>query len=94
MRANRFRNALIEMGILPDIPSRGGCKAPVGHDADLSRLHHYIETMFAGLKHRRRIATRYERCPASPLVLVATVMFWICDPSLGKPTAPLICLQD
>jgi len=61
--ADWFRNALIEMGISPCIPSRAGRKAPIQHDADLYRLRHKIENMFARLKDWRRVATRYDRCP-------------------------------
>jgi transposase len=39
-----------------------------------------IEIMFGRLKHWRRIATRYDRCPRvflSAVALAATVMFWL-----------------
>jgi len=38
--ADWFRNALIEKGISPCIPSRAGRKVPIQHDADLYRLRH------------------------------------------------------
>lgn len=78
--ADWFRNALIEMGISPCIPFRIGRNVPVPHDADLYRLRHRIENMFARLKDWRRIATRYDRCPIlflSACALAATVMYWL-----------------
>ena len=78
--ADWFRNALIDMGISPCIPSRTGRKVPIPHDADLYRLRHKIENMFARLKDWRRIATRYDRCEKtflSAVALAATVMFWL-----------------
>lgn len=78
--ADWFRNALIEMGISPCIPSRIGRKAPIPHDTDLYRLRHRIENMFARLKDWRRIATRYDRCPIlflSACALAATVIYWL-----------------
>jgi transposase len=78
--ADWFRNALIEMGISPCIPSRAGRKVPIQHDADLYRLRHKIENMFARLKDWRRIATRYDRCPIlflSACALAATVIYWL-----------------
>lgn len=76
--ADWFRNALIEMGISPCIPSRAGREVPIHHDADLYRLRHTIENMFARLKDWRRIATRYDRCPIlflSACALAATVIY-------------------
>lgn len=61
--ADWFRNALTDMGISSCIPSRRGRKTPIPHDANLYRLRHRIENMFARLKDWRRIATRYDRCP-------------------------------
>ena len=78
--ADRFRNALIEMGISPCIPSRAGRKIAIPHDSDLYRLRHQIENMFARLKDWRRIATRYDRCPIlflSACVPAATVIYWL-----------------
>lgn len=72
--ADWFRNALIEMGISPCIPSRTGRKIPIPHDADLCRQRYRIENMFAGPKDWRRIATRYhERFEAQLNVIRADV---------------------
>jgi transposase len=78
--ADWFRNALIEMGISPCIPSRIGRKVPIPHDTDVYRQRHKIENMFARLKDWRRIATRYDRYPIlflSACALAATVIFWL-----------------
>lgn len=78
--ADWFRNALIERGIQPCIPSRKGRRTTIPHDADLYRKRHKIENMFARLKDWRRIATRYDRCAdlfLSACALAATVMFWL-----------------
>ena len=60
-------------------PSRIGRKVPIPH-ADLYRLRHKIENMFARLKDWRRKATRYDRCPIlflSASALAATVIYWL-----------------
>lgn len=78
--ADWFRNALIEMGISPCIPSRIGRETPIPHNTDLYRLRHRIENKFARLKDWRQIATRYDRCPIlflSVCALAATVMYWL-----------------
>ena len=78
--ADWFRNALIEREISPCIPSRIGRKVHIPHDAELYRLRHRIENMFARIKDWRRIATRYDRCPIlflSACALAATVIYWL-----------------
>ena len=78
--ADWFRNALVERGISPCIPSRIGRKVHIAHDATLYRQRHRIENMFARIKDWRRIATRYDRCPIlflSACALAATVIYWL-----------------
>jgi transposase len=78
--ADWFRDALIDMGISPCIPSRRGRKEAIPHDANLYRQRHKIENMFARLKDWRRISTRYDRCPIlflSACALAATVIYWL-----------------
>ena len=48
--ANWFRNALMDMGIQPCIPSRKNRKIPIAHDADLYKKRHRIENTFARIK--------------------------------------------
>ena len=84
--ADWFRNALIEMGILPCIPSCAGRKVPIQHDADLYRLRHKIENMIARIEDWRLIATRDDRCPIlflSACALAATVIYWLRDAVTG-----------
>ena len=61
--ADWFRNALIELGISPRIPSRLSRKVQIPLDVALYRRHHKVENMFAHLKDWHRVATRYDRCP-------------------------------
>jgi putative transposase len=78
--SNRFRQALIERGIQPCIPSSRSRKVPIAYDKVLYRQRHRIENMFGRLKDWRRIAMRYDRCAhtfMSAICLAATVLFWI-----------------
>jgi transposase len=75
--ADRFRHALINMGISSCIPSRSGQKVPPPQRRPLP-LRHKIESMFAILKKWRRTATRCDRCPILfllPRALAATVIY-------------------
>jgi transposase len=72
--------ALTERGITPCIPSRKAGKIAVHYDKALYRKRHRIENMFGRLKDRRRIATRYDRCPdifLSACALAAVILFWL-----------------
>jgi transposase len=78
--ADWFRNAPIELGISPCIPSKLNRTVQVLHDAALYRLRHKIANMFARLKDWRRVATRYDRCPIlflSACALAAIVIYWL-----------------
>ena len=78
--ADWFRNALIERGTAPCIPSRKTRKLAIPHDTALYRQRHRIENMFGRLNDWRRVATRYDRCPTaffSAIALAATVIFWL-----------------
>jgi len=79
-RADWFREALSEKGIVPCIPARRGRRKPASHDRKLYKQRHKIENLFARLKDWRRIATRYDRCGElflSAICIAATVMFWL-----------------
>lgn len=68
------------MGISPCTPSRSGRHIPIPHGAELYRLRHRIEDMFARLKDWGRIAARYDRCPIlflSAVALAAKVIYWL-----------------
>jgi transposase len=78
--ADWFREALAERGIKACIPSRKKRKSVIPHDAELYKKRHRIENMFGRIKDWRRIAMRYDRCPAvflSACALAATVIFWL-----------------
>ena len=78
--ADWFRNALIKPDVQPCIPSRKGRKATIEHDRNLYRRRHRIQNMFAHIKDRQCIATRYDRRPIlflSACALAATVISWV-----------------
>lgn len=75
-----FRAALQARGIEPCIPSSRNRKVPYAHDKALYRKRHKVENLFAKLKDRRRVATRYDRCAHtffSAICIAAAVIFWL-----------------
>jgi transposase len=75
-----FREELQARGIEPCIPSRRSRKVPFAYDTNLYRQRHKVENLFAKLKDRRRIATRYDRCAHtffSAICIAAAVIFWL-----------------
>ncbi|MEP9403130.1 IS5 family transposase [Sphingomonas sp. VNH70] len=78
--ADWFRDALQAKGIQPFIPGRRSRNEPVRYDKRRYRRRSRIEIMFGRLKDRRRVATRYDRCPTAffaAVALAATVIFWL-----------------
>jgi Transposase and inactivated derivatives len=78
--AGWFRNALLEKGITPCIPSRKTRKIPAQYDKNLYKQRHKIENMFGRIKDWRRIAMRYDRCAHtffSAICIAATVIFYL-----------------
>lgn len=76
----RFREALAAGGIDPCIPSSRSRKRPYPYDKTLCRQRRKVENLFARLKDRRRIATRYHRCAhtfLSAICIAAAVIFWL-----------------
>jgi putative transposase len=74
--SNCFRQALVEKGIAPRIPSNRTRKRALPYDRRLYK----IENMFGRIKDWRRIATRYDRCAHSffsAICIAATVAFWL-----------------
>ncbi|RWQ42098.1 MAG: hypothetical protein EOS21_10650 [Mesorhizobium sp.] len=60
------------------MPSSQSRKVPYPYDRALYRQRHKVENLFAKLKDRRRIATRYDRCAHtffSAICIAATVIF-------------------
>jgi transposase len=78
--ADWFRHALQAKGIKPCIPGRKSLTEPIKYDKRRYRRRNRIEIMLGRLKDWRRVATRYDRCPAaffSAIALAATVIFWL-----------------
>ena len=78
--ADWLRNALIEKGITPCIPSKKNRKVQIEHDAILYKKRHKIENMFGRLKDWRRVAMRFDRHAdifLSACALAAIVLFWL-----------------
>ncbi|PAQ01174.1 transposase [Mesorhizobium sp.] len=60
------------------MPSSRSRKVPYPYDRALYRQRHKVENLFAKLRDRRRIATRYDRCAHtffSAICIAATVIF-------------------
>lgn len=78
--ADWFRNALLEKGIAPCIPSRKTRKIPIEYDKNLYKQRHKIENMFGRIKDWRRIAMRYDRCAHtffSAICIAAVVIVYL-----------------
>ena len=78
--ANWFREALLDKGIEPCIPSKKNRKQQILHDKKLYKQRHKVENMFGRLKDWRRISTRYDRCSHtffSAICIAAIVIWWI-----------------
>ena len=87
--ADWFRESLVTMGIKPCIPRRKSRSKAIKYDKRRYKKRNRIEIMFGRLKDRRRVATRYDRCPKvfmSSIAIAATVLFWLCVLSLAKNT--------
>ncbi len=68
-----LREALTQRGIATCIP-------PMRHRKTLCRQRHRIENLFARLKDRRRIHTRYDRCADiffAAVIIAVLLLFWI-----------------
>ena len=61
--ADWFTDALKDKGIKPCIPGRKSRGKPIKHDKRRYKRRNRIEIMFGRLMDRRRVATRYDRCP-------------------------------
>ena len=78
--ADGFRDALEVKGITPCVPGRKTRTEPVRYEKRRYKRRNRIEIMFGRLKDWRRVATRYDRCPAvfhSAIALAATVLLWL-----------------
>jgi transposase len=78
--AGWLREALKDKGIKVCIPDRKFRKKAVKYDTRRYKWRNRIEIMFGRLKDRRRVATRYDRCPEtflSAIALATTTLFWL-----------------
>jgi len=78
--ADWFRNAWMDKGITPCIPSKKNQKVQIEHDAILYKKRHKIENMFGRLKDWRRVTIRFDSRAEiflSACALAAIVMFWL-----------------
>ena len=67
-------------GVTPCIPGRKSRTEPIRYDKRRYSRRNRIEIMFGRLKDWRRVATRYDRCPAaflSAIALAATILCWL-----------------
>lgn len=91
--ADWLRDALL--GIKPCISGRKSRTEPITYDKRRYKRRNRIEIMFGRLKDRRRVATRYDRCPTvfhcsrgnHPLLAMSPVLSSLVDP--GLPVAEL-----
>lgn len=78
--ADWCREAFEDKGIMPCIPSRKGRKVQIPHDEARTAIATRSKTASRSSTDRRRVATRYDRCPKvflSACALAAVVMFWL-----------------
>lgn len=87
-----FRDELAAKGIAPCISSSGSRKHPFADDKVRYRRRHKVENLFARLKDRHRIATRYDHCAHtffSAIYIATAVIFWLrsmkTEPGRGPP---------
>ena len=78
--SDEFRDGLKARKIKACIPPRSSRTAPRRYSKTLYKQRYKIENMFAKLKDKRPIATRYDRCAhtyMSAICIAATIIFWI-----------------
>lgn len=77
--ADSLRDAIIERGGLPNIPSRSNRLVPADYDKEIGTYRHVVENFFCRIKSYRRVATRYEQLPETYLgfVTIAAIADWI-----------------
>jgi len=63
--ADHLRQAVLDAGAEPVIPSRSNRRAPRSHDKALYKERNLIERFFNKLKQFRRVATRYDKLLAN-----------------------------
>jgi putative transposase len=73
--ADHLREAVLERGAEPVIPSKANRRAPLPYDKALYKERNLVERFFNKLKQFRRVATRYDKLLANyrGFVLIAAI---------------------
>ena len=73
--ADHLREAVLERGADPVIPSKSNRRAPLPYDKALYKERNLVERFFNKLKQFRRVATRYDKLLANyrGFVLLAAI---------------------
>ena len=76
--SKELRNAAIDAGMTPVIPSREGAVTPADYDVELYKERNFIERAFCRIKDYRRIATRYDKLKRNfdAAVALVSVRMW------------------
>ena len=59
--SQKFRQCILDRGMIPVIPARSNRKKPHAYDAHLYRERHLVECFINKIKHYRRIFSRFEK---------------------------------
>lgn len=77
--SNAIRDAIVEQGAIPVIPSTASRRAAIPYDTVAYRARNLVERLWCRLKDWRRIATRYDKLARNFLsgaLIAATIAFW------------------
>jgi transposase len=77
--SNAIRDAIVQQGAIPVIPSTASRRAPIPYDTIAYRARNLVERLWCRLKDWRRIATRYDKLARNYLagaLIAATIAFW------------------
>jgi transposase len=77
--ARWIRALAAEEGVWANIPPRSNRNEPICFSPYLYRARNLVERLFNKIKHRRRVATRYDKLAANYLVFVqlASIRLWL-----------------
>src|SRR5215468_597966 len=77
--SDRFRAYLAQRNIAAVIPSNASRARAIPYDCHLYKERHLVELFINGIKHFRRIATRYDKTITSyaSFVAIAGCMLWM-----------------
>lgn len=77
--SNAIREFVRMQGAWANIPPKKNRKSPICFSPDLYRDRNHVERFFNGIKHCRRIATRYDKLAANFLAFIklAAIRLWL-----------------